>query len=73
METADLFGRKIESLFGIIAVVLFVFLLLTIRDYISLPEVHYSFQTKECVKVIKDGKERDCTEIPEKYKHVWAQ
>lgn len=42
--------------------------------FLSMPEVHESWTTKECVRVINaDGSEGSCDNLPAKYKHVWVQ
>lgn len=41
---------------------------------LSQPEVHESWTTKQCVRVINgDGSEGSCDNLPDKYKHVWVQ
>jgi hypothetical protein len=39
----------------------------------SLPDVHYSYATGECVKVINYGTDYTCDTLPEKYIHVWVE
>lgn len=42
--------------------------------FLNMPEVHESWTTKECVRVINgDGSEGSCDNLPDKYKHVWVQ
>lgn len=42
---------------------------------LSLPDVHYSYATNECVKVINYVAEDnyDCQNLPVKFNHVWVQ
>lgn len=43
-------------------------------DFLSMPEVHVSYSTQECVRVLlADGTEGDCADLPDKYHHVWVQ
>ena len=40
--------------------------------YISIPYVHKSYSTKECLFIeYSDGSTSDCTKIPERYDLVW--
>lgn len=44
-----------------------------IDSALNMPEVHESWTTKECVKVVNaDGSEGSCDNLPDKYKHVWV-
>lgn len=37
-------------------------------------QVHTSWSTKECVKVIKsDGSEGSCDNLPERYENIWVR
>lgn len=41
---------------------------------LSIPEVHVSNTTGECVRVIlADGTEGDCDDLPPKYRHLWVE
>ena len=44
-----------------------------VESYFSLPVVYWSYSTDECVKVIYDGYETDCSELPEKYERIWVK
>lgn len=38
------------------------------------PEVHYSWSTKQCVKVVyMDGKTDSCDNLPSKFDKVWVE
>jgi len=41
----------------------------------SLPDVHFSYSTQECVKVVNyiDGHKYTCENLPSRYYHVWVQ
>lgn len=43
-------------------------------DYTGLPTVYKSYQTQECVRVEQmDGTPGDCSNLPDRYHHVWVQ
>lgn len=47
-----------------------------LADYaVTLPDVHVSYSTDECVKVINyaDGDNYSCENMPTKFNHVWVQ
>lgn len=41
----------------------------------SIPDVHFSYSTDECVKVLNyaDGDNYSCENLPSKFNHVWVQ
>ena len=41
----------------------------------SLPDVHFSYSTQECVKVVNyiEGHKYTCENLPSRYYHVWVQ
>ena len=41
----------------------------------SLPDVHFSYSTQECVKVVNyiDGHKYTCENLPSRSYHVWVQ
>ena len=56
------------------AVLLLWGLFTALDGFLSMPEVHESRTTKECVRVINgDGSEGSCDNLPARYKHVWVQ
>ena len=42
---------------------------------LSIPDVHFSYSTDECVKVINytDGDNYSCENLPSKFNHVWVE
>ena len=49
------------------------FVIWGIESYFSIPVVHWSTSQDRCVKVVYDGIETDCNELPEKYERVWVK
>jgi len=56
------------------------FCLFAVMDYaLSLPDVHVSYATNECVSVINydtlffSAGDHSCENLPSKYNHVWVQ
>lgn len=46
----------------------------TFWDYTGLPTVYKSYQTQECVRVEQmGGTPGDCSNLPDRYHHVWVQ
>ncbi len=39
----------------------------------ALPDVYWSESENRCVKVMYDGVESDCSELPEQYNRVWVR
>ena len=41
----------------------------------SIPDVHFSYSTNECVKVLNyvEGENYSCENLPRKFNHVWVQ
>lgn len=47
---------------------------LLIHWYFNLPEVHVSWSTKECVRIIIKGEEKPCTDkLPDRYLRTWTK
>jgi len=43
-------------------------------DYLDLPEVHISYLTRECVRVVNaDGSPGSCGALPDRYERVWVK
>lgn len=43
-------------------------------DYLDLPEVHISYLTRECVRVVNaDGSAGSCEALPDRYERVWVE
>lgn len=43
-------------------------------DYLDLPEVHISYRTRECVRVVNaDGSPGSCGALPDRYERVWVE
>lgn len=41
---------------------------------LSLPEVHFSYSTKQCVKIVDaDGNAHSCKHMPKKFYHIWVK
>lgn len=41
----------------------------------SIPDVHFSYSSDECVKVLNyaEGDNYSCENLPSKFNHVWVQ
>ena len=50
-------------------------LVLAINSAAALPDVHFSYKTNECVKVVNyiEGHNYTCDNLPTKYYHVWEE
>jgi hypothetical protein len=48
--------------------------LYVINTALSLPDVHFSMITDECVKVLNyvEGENYSCENLPNKFTHVWV-
>ena len=46
-----------------------------IIEMMSIPDVHVSYSTNECVKVINYAYEHkySCEDMPEKFNHIWVK
>lgn len=43
-------------------------------DMMSIPDVHVSYSTNECVKVVNyDNTKYSCENLPEKFNHIWVK
>lgn len=43
-------------------------------DYLDRPEVHISYLTRECVRVVNaDGSPGSCEALPDRYERVWVE
>lgn len=42
-------------------------------SYFSTPVVYWSHSQNKCVRVIQDGVEYDCSNLPDKYERVWVK
>jgi hypothetical protein len=45
----------------------------TMMAWSKTPVVYVSYSTGECVKVILDGEQCDCSNIPDSYERVWVK
>lgn len=56
------------------AIALFV-LFYVLEASLSIPDVHFSYSTDTCVKVINytDEDNYSCENLPSKFNHVWVQ
>jgi hypothetical protein len=44
------------------------------NEALKMPDVHFSYSTDSCVKVINYTDEQfDCSNYPTKFNHVWVQ
>jgi hypothetical protein len=50
-------------------------LLVAIDKAAALPDVHFSYSTNECVKVVNydDDDNYSCENLPKKFYHVWEE
>lgn len=45
-----------------------------LADYLDRPEVHISYLTQECVRVVNaDGSPGSCEALPDRYERVWVE
>jgi hypothetical protein len=56
---------------SVIIITLLILVTYSIINYWNLPEAH--FNDLGCVRVIKQGIEHSCENIPNKYIHVWVK
>lgn len=69
MNRTVAFLETTVAFFAIVAFMVYAFLELT-----GTPDVIFSWETKQCVKVINaDGTDGDCNHLPERYNHVWGK
>ena len=58
----------------ILVIGLFAFLVYMLIFTSYIPDVHVSYSTGECVKVINYGdQDWSCDNLPSKYTHIWVQ
>ena len=49
-------------------------LVYAVNEAFSMPDVHFSYSTNECVEVVNYTEENfDCYNYPEKFNHVWVE
>lgn len=57
------------AVFAIVAFMVYAFM-----QFTGTPDVIFSWETKQCVKVINaDGSAGDCNNLPERYTHIWGK
>lgn len=44
-----------------------------LHQVLDLPEVHFSYRTGDCVRVVSPDNTFTCSHLPEKYEPVWVQ
>lgn len=46
-----------------------------VLDAMSLPDVHFSYETDECVRVLNyvESDQYSCENLPNKFNHVWVK
>ena len=58
--------------FALLSLVMLVALCYVFYNFLSIPYVHKSWTTKECLFVeYADGSKSDCKELPSKYELIW--
>ena len=64
---------KFAPVLAIVATVVVLFSLLD--KALSIPDVHFSYSTNECVKVLNyvEGENYSCENLPRKFNHVWVK
>lgn len=62
---------KFTYLFWILLIIGFI--IWGTESYFSTPVVYWSTSQNKCVKIIYDGIETDCSELPDKYERVWVK
>lgn len=69
-------NKTVQTVFAVVcAFFIFGMFAYAIDTATKLPDVHYSYATNECVKVINYVAEDnyDCQNLPPKFYHVWVQ
>jgi hypothetical protein len=63
------------SVMGLMCAGVFGGLVMAINSSASLPDVHFSYSTDECVRVVnyREGHNYTCDNLPTKYYHVWEK
>lgn len=62
-----------------LATALVTLVFVSVRSYVSMPEVYKSWGTKECVKVVDHAAKWDqrapytCATLPDRYETVWVR
>lgn len=64
------YAVSVAIVFGLIA-----FLFYTFLASVAIPDVHVSYETGDCVKVLNYVEEDkySCENMPSKYNHVWVK
>jgi len=57
----------------LLAAIIIFFFLWAVRIYFDIPIVLWSASKNQCVKIMYDGEEIDCSELPERYERIWVK
>jgi hypothetical protein len=66
---------KIKAvLSGIIVAFILAFFVKQVQMVADMPDVHFSWTTEECVKVLNYAEDNryTCDDLPKRYNHVWV-
>jgi len=55
------------------AFIIFGFMSYAVNTAIHLPDVHFSYSTQDCVKVVNYGTDYTCENLPKRFYHVWVE
>ena len=66
--------RLKDTLIGLpVIVVIVIAAVYAVSSWGSLPVVHESYQTGQCVKVVDPTGNHSCAKLPDRYHHVWVR
>jgi len=51
----------------------FTIVIYLLNSALNMPDVYFSYSTKECTKVVNYGTMYTCDNLPEKYNHIWVK
>jgi len=51
----------------------FTLVIYLLNSALNMPDVYFSYSTKECTKVVNYGTMYTCENLPEKYNHIWVK
>ena len=58
----------------LIVIILFICILAWGAEiYFSIPDVYWSYSQDKCIKIVFDGVESDCSQLPEKYRRIYIK
>lgn len=64
---------RIITLWVLVVVLVPVLFSVILNKVTSMPVVHFSYESDECVEVRSPDKNHSCDNLPSRYHHVWVQ